>query len=139
MIVLDTNVLSELARPRADPQVIAWLDAQDSADVLITALTAAEVRAGIALMPLGRRRDEIGALMDSVLMDTFAGQVLAVDADSAVRYAEVVRTRTRLGRPIGAVDALIAAVCLQHGATLATRNTADFLGTGLDLVDPWQA
>lgn len=137
MIVLDTNVVSELVRPRPEPVVIGWVDALDSVDVWISAMTAAELRASVALLPAGRRRDDVGQRIELLLSDTFAGAVLVVDAGSAVHYAEVVAARAAAGRPIGTVDALIAAVCRQHGATLATRNTRDFTGTGVTLADPW--
>lgn len=137
MIVLDTNVVSELARPAPSQAVIDWVDAQDSADLVITAVTAAEIRAGVSLLPSGRRQREIGQRMEAVITDTFAGHVLAFDVDSSPHYADILAIRTRAGRPIGGLDAQIAAVCAQHDATLATRNTADFDGIGVHLVDPW--
>ena len=137
MIVLDTNVISELARPKPKPQVIEWMDAQDSADLVITAVTAAEIRAGVALLPSGRRRRQIAERMESLITETFDGYVLPFDAHSSEHYAEVVATRTRVGRPISGLDAQIAAVCVQHGASLATRNISDFDGLGLHLINPW--
>lgn len=139
MIVLDTNVVSELARPSPSPTVIDWVDAHDSADLVITALTAAEVRAGVALLPGGRRKREIGLRMEELLTETFAGYVLAFDIDSSTHYADILAARTRAGRTISAVDAQIAAISRQHQASLATRNTADFTGTGIDLINPWEA
>jgi toxin FitB len=138
VLVLDTNVVSELARARPSQAVIDWVDAQDSSELVITAITAAEIRAGVALLPVGRRQREITARMEVLLTDTFAGHVLAFDADSSAHYGAVVATRTRAGRPIGGLDAMIAAVCIQHQAPLATRNVADFEGVGVDLVDPWR-
>lgn len=137
MIVLDTNVVSELARPRPAPEVIDWVDAQNAADLLITAMTAAEIRAGVALLPAGRRRRQIAERMESLITETFAGYVLAFDVASSERYANVVATRTRAGRPISSFDAQIAAVCAQHDASLATRNVNDFDGLGLKLINPW--
>ncbi|CAO1654022.1 Ribonuclease VapC [Salinibacterium sp. NYA9b] len=137
MIVLDTNVISELVRPTPSPAVIAWIDAQDSTDLVITALTAAEVRAGVALLPSGRRKQDVGERMESLLTETFAGFVLAFDLDSSGQYADIVSNRSRAGRPISTFDAQIAAVCRQHDAVLATRNTADFTDTGVQLVNPW--
>lgn len=139
MIVLDTNVVSELARPSPSPTVIDWVDAHDSADLVITALTAAEVRARVALLPGGRRKREIGLRMEELLTETFAGYVLAFDIDSSTHYADILAARTRAGRTISAVDAQIAAISRQHQASLATRNTADFTGTGIDLINPWEA
>ena len=139
MIVLDTNVVSELARPGASQTVVDWVDAQDSWELVITAITAAEIRAGVALLPAGQRRRDIGARMEALIADTFAGHVLAFDADSSAYYADILATRTRMGAPISGLDAQIAAVCAQHDATCATRNTNDFKGIGLNLVNPWQA
>lgn len=139
MIVLDTNVVSELAKPNPSKAVIDWVDVHNSADLMITALTAAEVRAGVALLPPGRRQREIGLQMEALLTETFAGYVLAFDIDSTTHYADILAARTRAGRTISAVDAQIAAISRQHEASLATRNTADFTGTGIDLINPWDA
>ncbi len=139
MIVLDTNVVSELARPTPSQTVINWVDGCDSAELVITALTAAEVRAGVALLPSGRRKLEIGLRMELLLTETFAGYVLAFDLDSTPHYADILATRTRAGRTISAIDAQIAAISRQHQATLATRNTTDFTDTGLNLINPWTA
>ena len=139
MIVLDTNVVSELAKPSPSSTVIDWVDAHDSVDLVITALTPAEVRARVALLPGGRRKREIGLRMEELLTETFAGYVLAFDIDSSTHYADILAARTRAGRTISAVDAQIAAISRQHQASLATRNTADFTGTGIDLINPWEA
>ena len=137
MIVLDTNVLSELARPRPAVQVVRWVDSQDPTQLAVTAVTAAEIRAGIELMPSGRRRDDIERRMDQLLTGAFDRRVYPFDAGSSGHYARAVATRTRSGHPIGALDAQIAAICLQHGAELATRNTDDFTGVGLTVINPW--
>lgn len=137
--MLDTNVVSELAKPSPSTTVIDWVDVHDSADLVITALTAAEVRAGVALLPVGPRQREIGLQMEALLTETFAGYVLPFDIDSTTHYADILAERTRAGRTISAVDAQIAAISRQHQASLATRNTADFTGTGIDLINPWEA
>lgn len=139
MIVLDTSVVSELARPAPSQAVIEWVDAQESPGLVITALTAAEVRAGVALMPEGRRKLDVGLRMELLLTDTFANLVLAFDIESSAHYAEILAGRTRAGQPISTVDAQIAAICLQHKAVLATRNTADFANTGIRLINPWDS
>ncbi len=139
MIVLDTNVLSELLKPAPDPVVVNWVDAQETSELTITALTAAELRAGVALLPEGQRKQRLRRAIESLLTETFAGAILAFEAESAPHYAEIVASRTRTGRPISTVDAQIAAVSRQHEATLATRNTADFTETGVTLVDPSRA
>jgi predicted nucleic acid-binding protein len=139
VIVLDTNVLSELIRPAPSELVVSWVDAQDTSELAITALTAAELRVGVALLPDGRRKRDLGQRIEATIAEAFAGFVIAFDADSSGYYAEIVAARNRAGRPISAFDAQIAAVCRLHEATLATRNTADFAGTGVTVVDPWTA
>ena len=139
MIVLDTNVVSELMRPAPDAKVVAWVDRQPVTDLLITAITAAELRAGVALLPRGRRRTAIAEQIDALIDETFAGFVLPFDVESSGHYGDIVARRTRAGAPIAALDAQIAAVCRQHEAPLATRNHRDFADTGVDLIDPWAA
>jgi predicted nucleic acid-binding protein len=137
VIVLDSNVVSELVRPSPNRSVVEWVDEHDSSELVLTALTAAELRAGVALLPEGRRRDELGMRIESLLVETFAGYVLAFDVGSSAYYAEVLAVRTRGGRPITTIDAQIAAVCRQYDSVLATRNTTDFTDTGIQLVNPW--
>jgi predicted nucleic acid-binding protein len=139
MIVLDTNVVSEQTYKRPDPAVLAWLDSLPRADVATTAVTAAELLSGIARMPLGRRRQEVEeAVRDSLFID-LEQRILPFDVAAAQHYADIVAVRFAAGRPIGIPDAQIAAICRQRGATLATRNTKDFVGTGVELVNPWLA
>lgn len=137
MIVLDTNVVSELMKSSPNPAVVKWVDARDSSDLVLTALTAAELRAGVALLPDGHRKDDVGTKVEALLTETFAGFILAFDAESTGFHAQILAARTRAAHPIGAFDAQIAAVCRQHDASLATRNTSDFTGTDVALVDPW--
>ena len=135
MIVLDTNVLSEPLRPRPDAGVVAWLSDLDD-EAAITAISVGELLAGVRALPEGRRRS---GLLDAVgtALATFAASVLAYDAGAARRYAEIRDLRRRAGRPLSVEDGMIAAICLEHGAALATRNAADFAGLGLEVVDPW--
>jgi toxin FitB len=137
LIVVDTNVISELTRPTPAPQVVSWLDSLAAGEVATTAITAAELLYGVALLPDGRRKTELWAAVDGLLGDDFGGRVLSFDYPAAGRYAEVVSRRERLGRPIGIADAQIAAICNSVGATLATRNIADFEDTGIELFNPW--
>ena len=136
MIVLDTNVVSELMRPTPAVNVVAWVHQQPAAQMCTTSVTLAEVRYGIARLPAGRRRDLLRATADDVFR-AFADQVLAFDAVSATHYADIVVEREHCGSPISGFDAQIAAVCRTHHASLATRNTDDFDRLGLDLIDPW--
>jgi toxin FitB len=138
VIVLDTNVISELARRVPDPGVLAWLDSLEISDVATTAVTAAELRYGIARLPDGHRKRELSVVIRGILTQDFHGRVLPVDERSSVQYADIVADRERIGRPIGVADAQIAAICRDLGALLVTRNTADFEETGVELVDPWK-
>lgn len=138
MIVLDTNVLSEIIRRTPAPQVVAWVDERAFSELAITAISVAELRAGVALLPHGKRRSQLTHTIDTVVAP-FAGKVLPFDADSGSHYATVFAGCRMAGRPIAALDAQIAAICLQHSAVLATRNTRDFAGTRVTVVDPWTA
>ncbi len=138
MIVLDTNVISELARQAPNPGVLSWLDSLEASDVATTAVTAAELRYGVARLPDGHRKRELTVVIRGILTEDFYGRVLPFDERASVRYADIVAGRERIGRPIGVADAQIAAVCRDLVATLATRNTADFEETGIELIDPWK-
>lgn len=138
MIILDTNVISELTRQAPTPGVMSWLDSLSAADVATTAITTAEMLCGVARLPSGRRKTELAAAVDGLLSDDFRGRILAFDEPAARRYADIVTARERVGRPIGAADAQIAAICRATDAALATRNTDDFAGTGIELINPWK-
>jgi toxin FitB len=138
VIVLDTNVLSELMRPDRSEMVVRWFGAQPIDELRITAVTIAETRYGIERLPVGRRRTALNDRAEEVLRQ-FGEQALPFDLGSARRYATIVADRERVGCPISIFDAQIASICRHHDATLATRNVADFAGTGLVLVDPWSA
>lgn len=138
MIVLDTNVLSELIHPRGDVGVAAWLDERPADEFYLTAVTTAELRYGIARLPEERRRSELADRAEQVIGDDFAGRILPFDDGAAAAYAAVVVAREARGRPISMADAQIAAICRHFGASLATRNTRDFEHTGLNLINPWE-
>ena len=138
MIVLDTNVVSELMRPAPDTAVVILLGRQARGSLVTTAITVAEIRFGLARLPDGRRAAELRQLADEVL-GAFPGQVLPFDAAAATLYGDIAAARERGGRPVDALDARIAAICRTHSARLATRNTRDFVGTGVELLDPWRA
>jgi predicted nucleic acid-binding protein len=137
VILLDTNVISELIRPKPDEGVTKWLDALDPAAVATTAITAAELFYGIARLPSGKRRQRLNEAIHGLIEDDLGGRVESFDAAAAARYAALVSDRDKAGRPISMADAQIAAICLNLRATLATRNTNDFEGTGISLLNPW--
>ena len=138
MIILDTNVVSELMRPEPASQVADWVRRRDRRELRMTSITLAEIRFGIARLPAGRRKQ---ALLDTA-DDTFRAfdeQILPVDAAAAEEYAIIASARERAGKPIAGFDALIAAVCRSRGAVLATRNLPDFDGTGVEIINPWMS
>jgi predicted nucleic acid-binding protein len=138
VILLDTNILSELIRPEPDKGATEWLDSLDVATVATTAITAAELLYGVARLPSGRRKERLGEAIRGLIEEDFDGRVEAFDATAAIHYADLLSDRKRAGRPISAADAQIAAICRKLRATLATRNTSDFKDAGIDLLDPWQ-
>lgn len=137
MIVLDTNVVSELMRPEPAPAVLAWLQRSSGYGLYTTAVTIAEIRYGIARLPEGRRRQSLHQAADEIFA-AFPRQVLPFDLASASAYADIVASREMQGNPISGFDAQIAAICRSQAASLATRNTRDFVDTGISLLDPWQ-
>jgi toxin FitB len=139
MIVLDTNVISELMRRRPAQPVLDWVDGEDARRLAITAVTAAELLHGVARLPNGARRRKLAVAIGELLTEDFAGRILPFDGSAAVHYAELVAARERGGRPVSVADGQIAAICRHHGATLATRNARDFAATGVDVLDPWGA
>jgi toxin FitB len=138
VIVLDTNVLSELMRSRPAVAVFACVAAQPRAELYTTSVNKAEILYGIAALPDGRRRAALAATAEAMFTDDFAGRVLPFDEEAAVHYTEIVAARRREGRPIEAFNAQIAATAQAAGADLATRDVSDFAGCGLTLVNPWE-
>ena len=137
MIVLDTNVLSELMRPKPNPAVLAWMDAQPDQDLWLCSVVVSELLFGLARSPQGARRAQLTQAFEAMLVEDFFGRVLAFDLPAAVVYADLVSAREQLGQPLPMADAQIAATCLAHGARLATRNVRDFDALGLSWVNPW--
>jgi predicted nucleic acid-binding protein len=137
MIVFDTNVLSELLRPEPNPLVSNWVQAQPQASLFTTALTSAELRFGLSILPSGARRRALEAAILGVLEEDFAGRILPFDDAAAQSYAAVAALRREAGRPISQFDAQIAAIAHSRGGCLATRNVRDFAGCGIELIDPW--
>lgn len=137
MILLDTNVISELMRPQPEPRVLAWADDLDPGAVAITAMNEAEILHGVARLPEGRRRQQLQQSWDALAAELFAGRIWPFTSEAAHWYAEVLCRRERLARPMATADAVIAATALAHGVPLATRNIDDFAGIGLELINPW--
>lgn len=137
MIVFDTNVASELMKPTPDEAVRNWYTAQRSKGLYMTAITVAEIRYGIERMPNGRRKQQLSAAAGEIFTEC-ADAILPFDVVAAVLYSQVLSERDRAGLPIAPADAQIAAICRIVDATLATRNTKDFVETGVKLLNPWE-
>ncbi len=139
MILLDTNILSELMRPAPAPGVVAWLDQQPTEGVFHCAIVRAEIELGIARLPNGQRKQTLLMIARDVFEQDLAGRCLPFDEAAAVHYAKIVDRRLRQGRPISVEDAQIAAIALTHRLLLATRNTRDFATIdGLAVINPWE-
>lgn len=139
MIVLDTNVISEIMKPEPSLIVGAWMTNQIRTDLFTTAITVAEVLYGIELLPKGRRQEALLREANATFAEDFAGQILTFDEPAARVFALISAARRIHGRPISTQDAQIAAIARVHGTTLATRNKSDFEGCGVVVIDPWQA
>ncbi len=139
MILLDTNVLSELMRATPSAAVEHWLSAQPGTSLFISAITEAELRYGAALLPSGKRRSALIAAIHDMLEEDFVGRILPFDRGAAQAFATIAADRRGAGRPISQADAQIAAIARSRGASLATRNLPDFDGCGIEIIDPWHA
>lgn len=138
MIVLDTNVVSELMRAAPDPDVVGWVDRWPPGELHLTSMTAAELLHGVARLPPGGRRELLAEKVRILLGDLFDGRILAFTVPAAVHYGRIASARDRAGTPISTADAVIAATTAAAGAdALATRNVRDFVATGLTVVNPW--
>ncbi|MFM9073513.1 MAG: type II toxin-antitoxin system VapC family toxin [Cyanobium sp.] len=137
MIVLDTNVISELMRPQPEPRVLAWADGLDPEAVAITAMNEAEILHGLARLPDGRRRKQLLERWEALVVECFAGRIWPFTSEAAHWYGELLRRRERQARPMATADAVIAATAVAHGVPLATRDVFDFAGIGVGLIDRW--
>jgi toxin FitB len=137
VIILDTNVISELMKPEPDPAIFHWIAVQPSAQLYTTSVNKAEILYGIAALPQGRRGSALAAAADAMFTEDLADRVLPFDGAAAVHYADLVATRRRAGQPIEGFDAQIAATALVFGANIATRDVSGFAGCGVTLINPW--
>lgn len=137
MILLDTNVVSEPLRPSPEIRVIEWIDAQPLETLYLSVITVAELRAGVALLPAGKRRTSLHEYLEKQVLPTFAGRVLPFDLACTSTYAELVARARKAGYGIETADACIAAIALANGFTVATRDTSPFLAAGLTVINPW--
>ena len=138
MILLDTNVISESQRQEPNARVLEWIDAQALETLYLSAITVAELRAGIALMPAGKRRDGLHENLEKRLLPMFANRVLPFDMACTKAYAELLAKSRDAGLAVETADAFIAAVALANGFAVATRDTTPFEAAGLNVINPWE-
>ncbi len=139
MILLDTNVISEPQRREPNARVLEWIDAQALETLYLSAITVAELRASIALMPAGKRRDSLHGNLEKRLLPMFANRVLSFDMACTKAYAELLAKSRAAGLVVETADAFIAAVALANGFAVATRDTRPFEAAGVNVINPWQA
>lgn len=137
MIILDTNVISEILRPAPDERVVAWLEAQPRTALFTTTVTRGELLYGVRLLPEGQRKVALLQAVLAIFASDLAGQVLDFDEEAADAYAEIAAERRARGRPVSQFDAMIAGIVRSRGASLATRNVKDFSDCGIGVIDPW--
>ena len=137
MIVVDTNVVSELMKASPSTTVVDWVRSQAGIALYTTSITLAEILSGIRRLPDGHRKEVLRATAEDVFA-RFEDHVLPFDSNAAIHYAEIVGIRDQLGLPIEGFDAQIAAICRADGAALATRNVKDFEHAEVSLIDPWK-
>lgn len=138
MIILDTNVLSEFMRAVPEPVVMDWIGKQKTSEIFVTTITQAEMHYGLALLPVGKRRNDMERAVRQMFEQDFQERILTFDSVAALEYAALASFRRQIGKPIAQADAQIAAIALAQNATLATRNISDFCDCQLTLVNPWQ-
>jgi toxin FitB len=138
VIVLDTNVLSEALKPSSSGIVLRWLAAQEPSAVYVTTITQAEMLYGIEVLPAGKRKARLSAVITQLFAEDFQGRILPFDEESARVFAKIVAGREAGGRPISQLDAMIAAIARSRSAAIATRNTDDFQDCGVRIINPWK-
>jgi len=136
--LLDTNILSELVRPKPEPKVKTWVDTQNLDTLFISAVSFGELRKPVILRAPGKRRTELEGWIEDDLSMLFSDRTLAVTRSIAERWGILDAERQIAGRPLNMADGMIAATALEHGLTLVTRNVKDFTGIGVPLLNPWE-
>lgn len=137
MIVIDTNVLSELMKPGPAPVVVEWVSARPVSSLYTTSITEAEIHFGVALLPAGKRRRSLEEAVAKLFEDDFRGRILPFDSEAARAFGLIAASRRQAGRPITQLDAQIVAIASSRGAAVATRNIDDFSDCGVPLHNPW--
>jgi predicted nucleic acid-binding protein len=138
MFLLDTNILSAMMSAAPAPEVAAWISGLPTELLFTATVCQAEILSGLAIMPEGRRRVDLETAARAMFAEDFEGRVLPFDTEAAAAYAEIFAARRRVGRPTATVDLMIAAVARSQGASVVTRNVADFEECGVGIVNPWE-
>jgi predicted nucleic acid-binding protein len=137
VIILDTNVVSEAMRPEPDPGVLDWIQAQLVETLFLSAITVAELRAGVESSPEGRKKKILRENLESRFLPLFTGRVLGFDNSCTQAYAEIYAINKRLGSGVSLADALVAAIAATHVMSVATRDTRPFVSSGVAVINPW--
>ena len=137
MIILDTNVVSEMMRDAPAQSVVAWLNDQDASLLFLTAVTVGEIRYGLRALPQGKRRRSLEEGFERILAEAFPGRILAFDEAAAHRYGEIMGRRKEIGRPLAILDGQIASIAWSKGCSVATRNVEDFVECGVEVINPF--
>jgi predicted nucleic acid-binding protein len=136
--VLDTNVISELIAKQPNPKVVAWLDSLDPSTLYLTVITIGEIRKGVEKLPASKRKDDVKVWLETDLLLRFQGKILDITTDVMLVWGELVGRLENQGKPLSAINSLIAAIVLQQNSSLVTRNDSDFQHTGVKIVNPWK-
>lgn len=138
MILLDTNVISELWKIKPDPNVLAWVDAQVVESLFLSAITVAELRFGVAALPKGKRRKVFQERLERDVLPAFAGRVLPFDLAASQAYGELMAAARVAGKAIGKADGYIASIAQANRLVVASRDVSPFIAAGLTVIDPWR-
>lgn len=137
MIVLDTNIISEMMKSIPDPKILSWIDKQEISELFITTVTIAEISYGIDVLPEGKRREALEEAFNKTLEQAFCHRVLSFDQESAYLYGKIMGKRKLQGRPLSILDGQIAAIACFHDFSIVTRNERDFIGCNINVINPF--
>lgn len=137
MVILDTNIVAEMMKASPAPEVVSWLNGQESSALFLTTITLGEIEYGLRVMPQGRRRLQLEQGFERILAEAFAGRIFAFDEEAARRYGEVMGRRKELGRPLSVLDGQIVSIARAKGCAVATRNVRDFTECGVEVINPF--
>ncbi|MCP5244130.1 MAG: type II toxin-antitoxin system VapC family toxin [Burkholderiales bacterium] len=137
MIILDTNIISELMREQPEIKVKHWISKQNSIHLGISTITVAEIQRGLMRLPTGKRRTQLTTSFEAFVTEAFNGRIFSFDEEAAYHYGQIAAQCEMQGINTDAVDLMIAAIAKTHQAAIATRNVKDFNGCGIEIINPW--